>query len=209
MSDRSVPSPHSMFREFADKWTFGGMKVIPVFRKTGPHIAGTDAFTRARDIEEVLDALPGLIEQLEAECGRREQAAAHIRHVAQIIEDTLGDDDDAEVWPSSLREVATYLTADSNPATGSVTLASGNEFYGEVSTPTSAPACCSDPDTSGASGQGNEPESGAEDSSPAIDPLNPPTDFQDASSPASPSAPNYTSLNPSASSASSPAKERA
>ncbi len=61
-----TPKQHSVLREFANNWTLGGMKVIPVYRKMGTLAAGADAFTRARDIEEVLDALPGLLEQLEA-----------------------------------------------------------------------------------------------------------------------------------------------
>jgi hypothetical protein len=44
----------------------GHERVIPVFRKTGPHHEGADSFSRARDIEAVMDVLPLFVAVVEA-----------------------------------------------------------------------------------------------------------------------------------------------
>ena len=36
-------------------------RILPIFRKTGPLIAGAAAFTRARDLEQMVDELPRLL----------------------------------------------------------------------------------------------------------------------------------------------------
>lgn len=40
--------------------------MVPVFRKTGPLVAGADAFTRAEDIEALRNALPEIVAVVEA-----------------------------------------------------------------------------------------------------------------------------------------------
>lgn len=43
-----------------------GLKVVPIFRKTGSLAEGSDAFSRARDVEAIMDALPQIVAVVEA-----------------------------------------------------------------------------------------------------------------------------------------------
>lgn len=49
-----------------DGHTMSGLKVVPIYRKTGPKGGGDESYTRARDVESVMDALPKLLAVVEA-----------------------------------------------------------------------------------------------------------------------------------------------
>jgi hypothetical protein len=53
-----------------------GLKVVPIYRKTGSVVEGADAFSRARDVESVMDALPQIVAVVEA----AESAADEFTH---------------------------------------------------------------------------------------------------------------------------------
>lgn len=59
-----------------------GDRVVPVFRKTGPLVAGADAFTRAEDIEALRNALPEIVAVVEAaEVARKIEATSSYKSI--------------------------------------------------------------------------------------------------------------------------------